>query len=88
MFNPNLKTPVLSKRILLRGLNRYTPFPGNRYQPCAREAPKSNRPSQVVISDLYSAVVRRCNNIPASKGYPQTADCAFIQSRGLHSHGL
>eukprot|EP01051_Picozoa_sp_SAG22_P005290 SAG22_NODE_309_length_12657_cov_34.643733_5_plen_85_part_00 len=38
----------------------------------------------VVLSDMYGAVVQRCNNDPSSAGYPQTKDCPFIQSRGVH----
>jgi hypothetical protein len=33
---------------------------------------------------MYAAVVKRCNNIAASKGYPQSKDCDFLQSRGVH----
>ena len=38
---------------------------------------------EVVLSDMYGAVVRRCNNDPISAGYPVTKDCPFIQSRGV-----
>ena len=41
---------------------------------------------EVVLSDMYGAVVRRCNTraLDGGLGYPETADCPFIQSRGVH----
>jgi hypothetical protein len=39
---------------------------------------------EVILSDMYGAVVRRCNNINGSRGYPQSADCPLVQSRGVH----
>jgi hypothetical protein len=39
----------------------------------------------VILSDMYGAVVERCNNIiPASVGYPVSKDCPVVQSRGVH----
>ena len=46
----------------------------------------SGKHPEVVLSDMYGAVVRRCNTraLDGGVGYPQTADCPFIQSRGVH----
>ena len=40
----------------------------------------------VVLSDMYGAVVRRCNTreLDGGIGYPESSDCEFIQSRGVH----
>jgi len=45
--------------------------------------PNSTHPD-VLVSDLYSKVVQRCAHNLTTKGYPQTSDCAFLQSRGVH----
>merc|ERR1712176_286965 len=38
----------------------------------------------VVVHDLYSEVVQRCNRDSATRGYPQTSDCTFLQNNGVH----
>ena len=48
-----------------------------------RTGPNGTHP-EVELSDMYGAVVQRCNNIPASVGYPQSKDCDVVQSRGVH----
>ena len=45
--------------------------------------PGSKHP-EVAVSDLYGAVVSRCSRDPKARGYPQTADCDVLQSRGVH----
>jgi len=45
--------------------------------------PGSKHP-EVVIHDLYSEVVHRCNRDSTSMGYPQTSDCTFLQDNGVH----
>mgnify|MGYP006246782083 CR=1 FL=1 len=39
---------------------------------------------EVVVHDLYSEVVERCNRDGASMGYPETSDCLFLQDNGVH----
>lgn len=39
---------------------------------------------KVVVHDLYSEVVSRCNREPGSEHYPETNDCDVLQSRGVH----
>eukprot|EP00041_Stephanoeca_diplocostata_P041824 m.9036 g.9036 ORF g.9036 m.9036 type:complete len:255 (-) comp6819_c0_seq1:310-1074(-) len=38
----------------------------------------------IVVNDLYSQVVERCNRNPSTKGYPESSDCEFLQSNGVH----
>ena len=45
--------------------------------------PGSKHP-EVVVHDLYSEVVQRCNRDAASTGYPETSDCVFLQDNGVH----
>ena len=45
--------------------------------------PGSKHPD-VAVHDLYGQVVERCRREPAAAGYPQTDDCEFLQSRGVH----
>ena len=40
--------------------------------------------ADVRINDLYSNLVEICNNDPATRGYPETSDCALIQDDGVH----
>jgi len=39
---------------------------------------------EVMIHDLYSEVVERCNRDSDSRGYPETSDCTFLQDNGVH----
>ncbi|KAH8052338.1 DUF2263-containing protein [Aureococcus anophagefferens] len=39
--------------------------------------------ADVRINDLYSNLVEICNNDPATRGYPETSDCALIQDDGV-----
>ena len=48
-----------------------------------RTGPNGTHP-EVELSDMYGAVVQRCNNIAESVGYPQSKDCDVVQSRGVH----
>jgi len=45
--------------------------------------PGSKHPT-VVLHDLYTEVVNRCNRDGASAGYPDTSDCTFLQDNGVH----
>jgi hypothetical protein len=41
--------------------------------------------TDVVVSDMYAAIVKRCNNRPNPNGtYPEHVDCEVIQSNGVH----
>ena len=47
---------------------------------------RAGKYKDVVLSDMYGSVVRRCNTraLDGGIGYPQSSDCTFIQSRGVH----
>ena len=45
--------------------------------------PSSKHP-EVVVHDLYSEVVQRCNRDARAVSYPETSDCTFLQDNGVH----